>query len=247
MRRFKQALLHRGRAARSMAGLVERGADQWWRPVLRSQHGSVVANAFSTVYSLSDQRFHMRILHVLDHSIPLHSGYTFRTAALLREQRALGWETHHLTSPKQGASLSVHLKRWMAWAFTAHPLRRGVRQAGRWWVNGGRWQPPRGGLREVAAGSFGPTSFMLIRLCSTPFRRCGSVARLSIPVVYEIRAFWEDAAVDHGSTREGSVRYRATRALETRAIRRAAHVFTICEGLRADIVGAWGACVARSR
>ena len=44
----------------------------------------------------------MRILHILDHSIPLHSGYTFRTAAILREQRALGWETHHLTSPKQG-------------------------------------------------------------------------------------------------------------------------------------------------
>ena len=44
----------------------------------------------------------MRILHVLDHSIPLHSGYTFRTLAILREQRALGWETFHLTSPKQG-------------------------------------------------------------------------------------------------------------------------------------------------
>ena len=42
----------------------------------------------------------MRILHVLDHSIPLHSGYTFRTLAILREQRALGWETLHLTSPK---------------------------------------------------------------------------------------------------------------------------------------------------
>ena len=44
----------------------------------------------------------IRALHVLDHSIPLHSGYTFRTAALLREQRALGWQTFHLTSPKQG-------------------------------------------------------------------------------------------------------------------------------------------------
>ena len=28
-------------------------------------------------------RLIMRILHVLDHSIPLHSGYTFRTAALV--------------------------------------------------------------------------------------------------------------------------------------------------------------------
>src|SRR5947207_14531817 len=44
----------------------------------------------------------MRILHVLDHSVPLHSGYTFRTLAILREQRRLGWETFHLTSPKQG-------------------------------------------------------------------------------------------------------------------------------------------------
>ena len=35
----------------------------------------------------------LRILHVLDHSIPLHSGYTFRTCAILREQRALGWTT----------------------------------------------------------------------------------------------------------------------------------------------------------
>ena len=60
--------------------------------------------------------------------------------------------------------------------------------------------------------------------------------KLGIPVVYEIRAFWEDAAVDHGTTSEGSLRYRATRKLETRAIRQVDHVFTICEGLRADIV-----------
>ena len=44
----------------------------------------------------------LRILHVLDHSAPLHSGYTFRTLAILREQHALGWDTLQLTSPKQG-------------------------------------------------------------------------------------------------------------------------------------------------
>ena len=43
------------------------------------------------------------ILHVLDHSIPLQSGYTFRTRAILREQRRMGWETFHLTSPKHAA------------------------------------------------------------------------------------------------------------------------------------------------
>jgi len=42
----------------------------------------------------------MKILHILDHSIPLHSGYTFRTRAILEHQRKLGWETAHVTSTK---------------------------------------------------------------------------------------------------------------------------------------------------
>ena len=44
----------------------------------------------------------MRVLHILDHSIPLHSGYTFRTRSILREQQALGWDTFHVTGSKQG-------------------------------------------------------------------------------------------------------------------------------------------------
>jgi PEP-CTERM/exosortase A-associated glycosyltransferase len=71
-------------------------------------------------------------------------------------------------------------------------------------------------------------------LDAIPALRVGK--RLGIPVVYEVRAFWEDAAVDHGTTHEGSLRYRLTRRLETHALRRADHVFTICEGLRRDIV-----------
>ena len=58
---------------------------------------------------------------------------------------------------------------------------------------------------------------------------------LGIPVVYEIRAFWEDAACDHGTSHEGGLRYRLTRALENYALRRVDAVTTICEGLRADI------------
>jgi len=57
-----------------------------------------------------------------------------------------------------------------------------------------------------------------------------------IPVVYEVRAFWEDAAVDHGSTTEGSMRYRATRAIETSALKRTEAITCICEGLRNDII-----------
>jgi PEP-CTERM/exosortase A-associated glycosyltransferase len=60
--------------------------------------------------------------------------------------------------------------------------------------------------------------------------------KFGIPVVYEVRAFWEDAAVDHGTSTENGLRYKLTRALETYALKRADAVTTICEGLRKDIV-----------
>jgi PEP-CTERM/exosortase A-associated glycosyltransferase len=60
--------------------------------------------------------------------------------------------------------------------------------------------------------------------------------RHRLPVVYECRAFWEDAAVDHGTAREGGLRYRLTQAHETRVFRDADAVTCICDGLRRDIV-----------
>jgi PEP-CTERM/exosortase A-associated glycosyltransferase len=177
----------------------------------------------------------MRVLHVLDHSIPLHSGYTFRTAAILREQRALGWETHQLTSPKQGAcaragdsvdGLSFHRTPPVSPLFERWPVLREVaqmRQLAR------RLRSVAQQVRPDLIHAHSPV------LNALPALQVGR--QLGIPVVYEVRAFWEDAAVDHGSTRAHSLRYRATRALETRAIQQAAHVFTICEGLRTDILG----------
>jgi PEP-CTERM/exosortase A-associated glycosyltransferase len=60
--------------------------------------------------------------------------------------------------------------------------------------------------------------------------------RRGIPLIYEIRAFWEDAAVGNGTGSEGSAKYRLTRMLETHAARQADAVAVICEGLRKDLV-----------
>ena len=60
--------------------------------------------------------------------------------------------------------------------------------------------------------------------------------RLGIPVIYEIRAFWEDASVGNGTGREGSLRYWLTRQLETHAAKSADAVAVICEGLRGDLI-----------
>lgn len=176
----------------------------------------------------------LKVLHVLDHSLPLHSGYTFRTAAILREQHALGWETFHLTSPKQGqVALPCEEADGLRFYRTAVPQ------------GGMAGLPVLGEVAQMRATEKRLAELVEVLkpnvlhahspvLNAIPMLRVAARAR--IPTVYEVRAFWEDAAVDHGTTQEGSARYRATRALETWALRRADHVTTICEGLRADIV-----------
>ena len=174
----------------------------------------------------------LRILHVLDHSIPLHSGYTFRTLSILREQRKLGWDTFHLTSPKQinCMVLEEDVDGWHFYRTSATPASRwpGLGQMALMRQLERRLLEVSEQLKPDIIHAHSPV------LNALPALRVGK--RLGIPVVYEVRAFWEDAAVDHGTTSEGSLRYRLTRWLETRALRGADHVFTICDGLRRDIV-----------
>ena len=173
----------------------------------------------------------MRILHILDHSLPLHSGYTFRTAAILREQRALGWETFHLTSPKQG-NTATEVEDVDGLRFYRCP----VPEAGPAGINELRLMRATEARLEQLARELKPDVLHAHSPVLNAIPAIRASKRLGIPVVYEIRAFWEDAAVDHGTTAEGSIRYRATRAMETWALKRVDHAFTICEGLRADIV-----------
>jgi PEP-CTERM/exosortase A-associated glycosyltransferase len=175
----------------------------------------------------------MRILHVLDHSIPLHSGYSFRTLATLTHQRRLGWDTVQITSSKHGPAPAseeeidgfrfyrtfpsdAFLERVPALQQLAvvRDLERRLNQVARQ-VQPDILHAHSPALNGVAALRVG--------------------RRLGIPVVYEVRAFWEDAAVDHGTTRQGSLRYRLGRALETHVLKRAGAVTTISEGLRRDI------------
>jgi PEP-CTERM/exosortase A-associated glycosyltransferase len=176
----------------------------------------------------------MRILHILDHSIPLHSGYTFRTLAILREQRARGWETYHLTSPKQ-ENCNVMEEDVQEWHFFRTPassgLMSGLPVLNQVAVINQLTERLADVAKMVKPDILHAHSPVLNAL---PALRVGH--RLGIPVVYEVRAFWEDAAVDHGTSREWGVRYRLTRNLESYALRRVDAITTICEGLRGDIL-----------
>lgn len=177
----------------------------------------------------------MRILHILDHSLPLHSGYSFRTASILCEQRALGWETFHLTTPKQGPDT---VDEEVADGWTFHRTRYAPGLVGSLPVLGRYAAEMRSTARRLdqLVARLHPD---ILHAHSPVLNALPAlwVGRLhGIPVVYEMRASWEDAAVDHGSTCEGSLRYRLSRGLESFALRRADAITTICEGLRGDIV-----------
>ena len=60
--------------------------------------------------------------------------------------------------------------------------------------------------------------------------------RIGIPVVYEMRSSWEDAAVDRGAYTDRSWKYKISRALETWVCFKADHVTVICDGLKSDLI-----------
>ena len=172
-----------------------------------------------------------RVLHVLDHSLPLHSGYTFRTRAILKAQQAMGLEVRGVTSLRHSADgpdietvdgLTFHRTRGLAtgpaglreWREISR-LAAGIEALARNW-------------RPDVLHAHSPA------LCGQAAVLAGR--RLGIPVVYEIRAFWEDAAVGNGTGTAGSIKYRLTRGLESHVAAQADAIVTICEGLRRDLI-----------
>ena len=45
----------------------------------------------------------MKVLHVLDHSLPISSGYSYRSQSIVQHQKRLGLGPVVLTSPKHGS------------------------------------------------------------------------------------------------------------------------------------------------
>src|SRR3954451_10968781 len=163
----------------------------------------------------------MRILHVLDHSLPQQSGYVYRTLGIINQQRAVGWEPVLVTSGKHHA---------FAPAGEAMPPRERI---GDWEFF--RTQKPTGlATRLPATGELAIIRDLgrrldeiipevkpdILHAHSPALNGLAAIRagrRHRLPVVYEIRAFWEDARVsatpastspantDRGNTNPGSI------------------------------------------
>ncbi|MCX7098738.1 MAG: glycosyltransferase, exosortase A system-associated [Methylococcales bacterium] len=175
----------------------------------------------------------MKILHIFDHSIPLHSGYTFRSKAILEQQQKLGWETFQVTSPKHNIATATSET---VDGFTFY--RSGQPQGflaklpvlNQWAVV----QSLADRLDEIIP-DIKPDILHAHSPALNGLAALRAAKKYNIPLVYECRAFWEDAAVDHGTATEGGLRYKLTKWLETYVFKKADAITTICEGLRSDI------------
>ncbi|MEJ5349185.1 MAG: TIGR04063 family PEP-CTERM/XrtA system glycosyltransferase [Desulfosoma sp.] len=179
--------------------------------------------------------FPRTVLHVLDHSLPVQTGYTYRSRNILRCLRNVGFEPIVLTSPKHEESAPSALTSSEIYDSVCYFRSGKIKKVSPFlyeWRIMGRMR------RELdrLVKSRRPAILHVHSPVLNAFPAFAIGRRYGIPVVYEIRAFWEDAAVDHGTHREWGFRYRLIRALETLACRTADAVVTICEGLRSDLL-----------
>jgi PEP-CTERM/exosortase A-associated glycosyltransferase len=177
----------------------------------------------------------MKVLHVLDHSLPLFSGYSFRSQSILHGQCGVGVKPIVLTSPKQGSErdqveefdgIKYYRTKAMQGGFSGRlPFLREALLVTRLAAR----------IREVADVE----KVDLIHSHSPSLNGVASLraaSQLKLPLLYEARAFWEDAAVNHGTFAEDSLRYRVSRVVETFLFKRSDRVVAICNGMRGDLI-----------
>ncbi len=173
----------------------------------------------------------MKTLHVLDQSAPIVAGYTSRARSIVASQAEAGIVPIALTGVRQGPSDAVceEIDGVRHYRTRAVPFR----------------SPGFGEILEMAALARRVVEVAKIEapdvihahspvLCGLP--GYGASRWIDAASVYEIRAFWEDAAVNRGRVDEHSAKYRTIRSLETWLARSVDALVVICEGLRRDLV-----------
>lgn len=180
------------------------------------------------------------VLHVLDHSWPVLSGYSIRSRNLISAQHRLGESIRVVTGPlheiDDPSSTDVVLDGvpYVRTRITGRIAKSALH---------GRWPMLRERevvrlLRERIIQLTVQHPARVIYAHSPAL--CGLAAlqaarKRGLPFVYEIRAFWEDAATDQDRQSANSLRSRMTRRLETFVAHRADAVSAIAKPMLADL------------
>lgn len=185
--------------------------------------------------AMTTNHWSLKILHILNHSLPLQSGYAFRSHNILRAQLNMGWQPIALTAPVAETSWIDRGKDEIIEGFRYY-----------------RTAPLSGGHSPMNAAFRGTLALTrrtrevsesekpnLLHAHSPIFNAFSSLRvgrKLGIPIVYEIHSLWEDAAVTHGAYLRDSWRYKLMQSLETWVCQKADQVAVLCHGLKDDLM-----------
>lgn len=179
------------------------------------------------------------VLHVLDHSWPVLSGYAIRSRNLISAQHDIGEPVRALTGPLHelddptAADVVVDGVQYLRTPIAGGFSRAALRQ--RWPLVREREVVRMLRRRLLEVTSSHPARVLYAHSPAL----CGLAAlqaarKRGLPFVYEIRAFWEDAANQNGNGAR-SLRSRLTYELETYVARNADAVAAIAKPMLDDL------------
>lgn len=177
----------------------------------------------------------MKILHLLNHSFPLLDGYASRSQNIFKAQKKMGFSPVILTSPK-------HEEDWKKKC----PKKERIDGLDFYRTGENHYKtiPVLGELIQILMVLLRLSQVIKIEkpdvlhahspvLNGIPAWVAGRWFRL--PVVYEIRAFWEDAGVDQATYKKKSIKYELVKSLETWLCKQTDQVAVLCNGIRKDL------------
>ncbi len=176
----------------------------------------------------------MKILHVLDISIPRLAGYSTRSYYLIHHQKEIDISPVVLTSERFGKTSNDKEEIDNISYYRSKVCRNRIRKI-----------PLLSETHEIRClkkriEQIALTEHVdIIHAHSPSLIGAASIyhcKKYGIPLVYEIRAFWEDAAVDRGSFSEKSLQYIIRRFHETIIIKRATKIIAISNGIKEDLI-----------
>jgi glycogen(starch) synthase len=182
----------------------------------------------------------LRILHVLDHSWPIHTGYSLRSLNLIAAQAHLGMQPMALTGPLQcmddpnAQDLVVDGIKYIRSSRGGNLSTTFITKRVPFLRETEVVRLIRSSILKILATD----SVDIIHAHSPAL--CGLGALLAartkkLPFVYELRAFWEDAAVDQNKTRSTSFKYALSQALENYVVHRADAVVGIASSILEEL------------
>jgi glycogen synthase len=182
----------------------------------------------------------MKVLHVLESSIPDTGGYTIRARAIVEQQRHLGLEPVIVTSPlfptKDPALTLEHFDGVRYYRTNYIPAPASARlKLGSYAIRLMMLSRYRRAVSEIARKEQ-PDILHAHSSYTNAYAALPAARRFGLPLVYEVRTLWGESAVVEDGLRPDSWKHRLVWHFELGAMRRADLVVPIARGIREELI-----------